>query len=218
LPANFKTLDGSCYRKRFIREGEVVPILIDNDFFEGIASWTTKKDYAKKFKGIITPDTKFVMLFKHEPQPNEIVVNIISLWKDAEFKEAAEKFKKDNAEASEALFNFKDSQSEIILRSTLRGTEIEDLVSISSSFETLCDMAEIPEKEREKLSIKYAKDPNGILIEIPTFTGARPTKNAIADTLIKFRDLHISAERNNILIDWSNAVKPHEDDLKHKPK
>ncbi|GAB3175533.1 hypothetical protein [Telluribacter humicola] len=33
LPEKFKTVDGPCYRKRFILEGEVTPILIGNDFF-----------------------------------------------------------------------------------------------------------------------------------------------------------------------------------------
>ena len=65
IPDKFKRFEGSCYRKRFIRDGEIVPILLDDDFFEGIASWTVNVDYAKKFKGIVRPDTKFVMLFEH---------------------------------------------------------------------------------------------------------------------------------------------------------
>lgn len=218
IPAKFKTINDCCYRKRFIIEGEIIPILIDNDFFEGIASWTKDKDYAKKFKGIIRHNTKFVMLFKHTPQPNEIVINIISLWEDEEFKKAVEEFKNEDCEAAKALINFKDYQSEIVLKSVLKGTEIEDIVGISSSFEDLCDMADIPENQREELSIKYARHSDGLPIEIPTFAGVRPTKKAIDNTLIKFKETLETAKTNNIFVDWSKAAKVHKDDLKHKPK
>jgi hypothetical protein len=217
IPHKFKTVDGCCYRKRFIIEGEIIPILIDDDFFEGIASWTKDKNCAKNFKGIIKPNTKFVTLFKHTPNPNEIVINIISLWEDEDFKKAAEELKNENFEAAKPLFNFRDYQSEIILKSTLKGSEIEDMVGISSSFEDLCNMANIPEEKREELSIKYAKDPNGLPIEIPTFAGTRPTKEAITKTLIKFKETLETAKTNNIFVDWSKVAEPHQDDLKHKP-
>lgn len=215
LPDKFKTVNDPCYRKRFVIEGEVTPILIDDNFPEGIASWTTELEYAKRFKGMIRPSTKFIMVFKHFPQSEEVVVNIIALWKDVDFVNAANKFQAEDCEAAKALFNFKDSQSEIILRSTLRGSEIEDMVTISSSFEDLCDMAEIPEDKRIELSIKYARDPNGIPIEIPTFAGTRPTKKAIEKTLDRLKKMLETARENNIFIDWSNVAKPNKDDLKH---
>lgn len=216
LPEEYKIVDVPCYRKRFILEGEILPILVDDDFFEGIASWTTEKGYAKEFKGIVKPNTKFVMLFKHQPLASEVIININLLWQDPIFQKEADKFKEADPEMSKPLFNFKNYQSEIILRSTLKGSEIEDIVGISSSFETLCDMANIPEEKRRELSIKYARDPNGIPIEIPAFVGARPSKEAISNTLVKFKDLLEDASNNNIFVDWSRAVTPHNDDLKHK--
>lgn len=216
IPEKFKKVDGSCFRKRFIIDGEIVPILLDNDFFEGIASWTASVDYAKKFKGIVRTDTKFVMVFEHQAKPEEVVINIIELWKDENFKKAATEFQKDDNEAAMALFNFKDYQSEIILRSTLKGIEIIDIVGVSSSFEELCDMAGIPEEKREKLSIQYARDTTGLPIEIPTFAGTRPTKEAVKKTLIKIKETFETARQNNVLIDWSRVAKPHEDDLKHR--
>jgi hypothetical protein len=79
-------------------------------------------------------------------------------------------------------------------------------------------MANIPEDKREKLSIKYARDPNGLPIEIPTFAGTRPTKEAINKTLIKFNENLETAKTNNVFVDWSKAAKNYQDDLKHKPK
>ncbi|MFY7937338.1 MAG: hypothetical protein ACOVOQ_08170 [Flavobacterium sp.] len=216
IPDKYKKVDGTCFRKRFIRDGEIVPILLDNDFFEGIASWTADLDYAKYFKGIVRPDTKFVMVFEHQPEPEEVVINIIELWKDDNFKKAVSEFEKEDSEGAKALLNFKDYQSEIILRSTLKGNEITDIVGVSSSFEELCDMAGIPEEKREKLSIQYARDKTGLPIEIPTFAGTRPTKEAIKKTLIKIKETFETARQNNVPIDWSRAAKPHEDDLKHK--
>lgn len=148
--------------------------------------------------------------------PEEIVINIIELWKGEKFIEAAIEFQKEDIEAAKALFNFKDYQSEIILRSTLKGSEIIDIVGVSSSFEELCDMAGILEEKRKELSIQYARDPTGLPIEIPTFAGERPTREAIRKTLIKIKETFETARQNNVPIDWSRVAKPHEDDLKHR--
>jgi hypothetical protein len=216
IPEKYKKVDEACFRKRFIRDGEIVPILLDNDFFEGIASWTANLDYAKYFKGIVRPDTKFVMVFEHKPKAEEVVINIIILWKDDNFKQAVSEFEKADSEGAKALLNFKDYQSEIILFSTLIGNEITDIVGVSSSFEELCDMAGIPEEKRDKLSIQYARNPNGLLIEIPTFAGQKPTREAIKKTLVKIKETFETARQNNVPIDWSGVTKPHEDDLKHR--
>ena len=196
IPDKYKKVDGTCFRKRFIRDGEMVPILLDNDFFEGIASWTADLDYAKYFKGLVKPDTKFVMVFEHQPKPEEVVINIIELWKDDNFKKAVSEFEKDNSEGAKALLYFKDYQSEIILRSTLKGNEIIDIVGVSSSFEELCDMAGIPEEKREKLVKKYTIE--------------------VSKEDIKIKETFETARQNNVLIDWSRVTKPHEDDLKNK--
>lgn len=216
LPHEFKVCDCPCYRKRFIIEGEIVPILLDDEMFEGIASWTTDLNYAKTFKGFIKPTTKFAMVFKHTPVENEIVVNILFLWKNEHFIKSADKFKAERPDDARALFNFKDYQSEIILKSTLKGNEIEDIVGISSSFEKLCDMAGIKEENRRELSIKYARNPDGIPIELPSFAGSNATKKAIKKTISKMTNLLNHAKANNIPINWGKSYSRHDEDLKHK--
>lgn len=216
LSFEFKEVTARCYRKRFINEGEVIPIILDNDFFEGIASWSEEKDHLKGFKGIVRPSSKFVMLFNHKPISDEVVVNIVRLWKNKQFQEAAADLNRRNPGAVKALFYFKDTQSEVVLRSTLRGTEIEDIVGVSNSFEEICDMGGIPEERREELSIKYAKDPEGLPIEVPTFAGSKATKEAIRKTIKKMKDTLQFARENNVLVNWSRVARPHEDDLKHR--
>jgi hypothetical protein len=218
LPDELKVADVSCYRKRFLVEGETIPIVLEDDFFEGIASWTTDSDYVKNFKGFVRPDTKFAMVFKHKPSKNEIIVNIAKLWNHEGFISAVEKFKSENPDAAKALVNFKDFQSEVVLRSTLKGSEIEHIVGISSSFEKLCEMGGVPESEREKLSINYARDPDGIPIEMPFLAGSHTTKTALKTAILKMNDLLTHARKNNIAIDWSKVRTAHPDDLKHKPE
>lgn len=218
IPKKFRNVTSACYRKRFLIEGEVVPIILDNRKFEGIASWTTDLDYVKNFKGLVKPGTKFAVIFKHNPTRKEIVININSLWEDDEFLNAAKKFKAEYEDEAKALYNFKDNQSEVILRSTLKGSEIEDIVGISSSFDELCDLANIPEEKREELSIKYARDPDGIPIEIPVFAGRQGTREAVKNTIVKMKDLFNYARINNISINWGSANNKNQEDERHLPK
>jgi hypothetical protein len=77
-------------------------------------------------------------------------------------------------------------------------------------------MAGIPEEKREEFSIQYVRNATGLPIEIPTFAGTRPTREAIEKTLIKIKETFETARQNNVLINWSRVTKPHEDDLKHR--
>jgi len=216
LPIKFRNINEPCYRKRFINDGEVVSIVYYDNFFEGIASWTTNLNCGLDFKEMIRPDKKFAALFKHTPTEQEVIVNIIELWKDKDFVSAAEKVREDYPEKVKALFHFRDKQSEIILKSTLKGSEIENIVGISSSFDVLCDMAGIPEEEREKLSKEYVSNPDNILISIPIYASNKATRNAVKKAIARWKEKLSWAERNNIPIDWSNVGKENLDDIKHK--
>ncbi|MFL5765764.1 MAG: hypothetical protein ACJ77K_17590 [Bacteroidia bacterium] len=216
LPEKFKIFKKACYRKRFIIEGEAVPIILNDNFYEGIASWTTNPDCAMQFKGIVKIGTTFTILFKHKPSKEEIVVNINLLWKNKNFRNAVSRFQKEKPEEAKPLLNFRDYQSEIILRSTLKATEIENIVGVSSSFEELCDMAEIPEKDREELSVKYAKNLDGIPIGMPSFLGSNRTKKAVQKVISDAKKMISLAQENGVPINWSRVALPHGDDLKHK--
>ncbi|MFH6993419.1 hypothetical protein [Flavobacterium sp. FlaQc-48] len=215
LPEEFKTYNLPCYRKRFIIEGEIVPILLNNNLFEGIASWTTDESYVRDFKGYVKPSTKFAMVFKHKPKKDEIVVNINSLWENKEFIASSENFKERKSSEAKALFNFQDFQSEIVLRSTLKGSEIEDIIGISSSFDEICDMARIPEEDREDFSIEYSRNPEGIPIELPVFAGKKGTQEAVRNTIAKFTELIAYATSNNIPLNMGTH-RVHDGDLRHK--
>ncbi len=215
LPDNFKNCKVPCFRKRFIVGGEIVPIILEDNYFEGIASWTTDIECAKKLKGLINPATSFAIVFKQLPRKVDVIVNINELWLNQDFENAVQELKKTDPELAYPLLNFKDYQSEVVLRTTLKGTEIEHIVGVSTSFENICDMAGIPEEDREMLSIQYAQDPEGIPIEMPILASSNATREAVKSTIIAMKELIRDAKKNDVPI--YNIEQPsHPDDLKHK--
>lgn len=215
LPESFKSCNSPCYRKRFIVGGEIVPIILEDDYFEGIASWTVDIECAKKLKGLVNPETSFAIVFKQLPKNEDVVVNINELWKNKDFENAVNELNKTDPELAYPLLNFKDYQSEVVLRTTLKGTEIEHIVGVSTSFENICDMAGIPDEEREELSIQYAKDPEGIPIEMPILASSNATSEAVKSTIIAMKELIREAKLNNVLI-YNLEHPSHPDDLKHR--
>lgn len=218
LPDEFKTCEDYCFRKRFIVGGEIVPIILNDDFFEGIASWSLDLSFTKTFKYLLRPDSKFAMIFKKRPRVEDVIVNVDSLWKNKQFKVAVQELEKAKPKIAKPIIHFKNyNQSEVVLRTTLKGSEIEHIVGVSSSFEDICDMGNIPEEEREELSIRYAKDPNGIPISFPTYASFNGTRMAVERTINKMRELINEARQNDVPI-YNLVYEPHADDLKHKIK
>lgn len=57
LPEVFKTVQGPCFRKRFLHKGELIDIVMADDKYEGVVSWTTDEKFAERFKGLIKKKT-----------------------------------------------------------------------------------------------------------------------------------------------------------------
>ena len=112
-------------------------------------SWTTMLAFAERFKGVYRPDAISGAIFRHDPSPSEVVVNITALWRDRDFIAAAESYRNRGGEHAKALFHFSDSQGEVVLDAPLRGTQIIGLTGASSPFDELCDRAGIPEAQRD---------------------------------------------------------------------
>ncbi len=149
LPLQFKIVGEICYRKRFLHHGELFEIIMVNEKDEGIVSWTVDKDYAERFKGLCKLDAVSGAIFEHNPTKDEVVVNICSLWQSREFIDAAYLYKQKGGKNSDALFNFKASQGEVILSSPLKGSEIVALTGASSPFDNICDQIKMPLEERD---------------------------------------------------------------------
>lgn len=133
-----------CYRKRFLvpnnaqNGGDMVPLLWDGRIDEGVASWTTDFNFAR-------------FVFKREPRPGEIgavfavlprsedvVLNIASLWAQPEFVSAVENYVLRSGPNHEALENFRDLQSEVILKAPLALDDVQALCLQIPSLEQVC--------------------------------------------------------------------------------
>lgn len=161
LPAPFKTAAGqTCYRKRFIHQGELGLIFVDDARDEGLGSWSFDLQFAREFRGLKSEDPGAITaaIFKCVPEDSEVVVNVPALWRDAEFASAAKAYRDRGGAHADALFNSLGSrdQNEIILNAPLRGSDVFALVGTAKTFDEYCDMIGFPDDERRDALFKLA--------------------------------------------------------------
>lgn len=171
LSNRYRAVSAPCYRKRFIHKGELVDLILCDEKDEGIASWTTDLCFAERMKGLVRANAVSAAIFRHMPSNDEVIVSLPALWADPSFRSAAHDYNARGGTFATALLNFKDTQSEIVLRTPLRGSEVVALSGASSPFDELCDRAGIPEQDRDKVFKQlvdtgtYPGDPQYIELE-----------------------------------------------------
>lgn len=184
LAVQFRRVTGSCFRKRFVQKGELVDLLLKDSLDEGIASWTTDRRFAERFKGLARDGAVSAAIYCHNPLPEEVIVNVGELWQRREFVTDAEAFRERHPDDAKALFHFRERQSEVVLTAVLKGSEIVALSGASSPFEELCDAEGIAEGERDALFRKLVDD--GVYPgELRYIDSAQ---DVIARTILRFRD------------------------------
>ncbi|MCW0313985.1 hypothetical protein [Pantoea ananatis] len=196
LNEKFKIVTTPCYRKRFLHQGELEEIVLEDQKNEGVVSWTLDRKFAEIFKGLSKVNAVSGAIFEHTPTESEVVVNICELWKSSEFIEAATHFQNRHPEHAKPIFNFKDRQSEVILTSPLKGSEIIALTGVSSPFDALCDQAGIPDdSSRNKLFSELVESGNypGEL----RYTSKESAQRIIDNVILKVEDIIKEFERNS---------------------
>lgn len=165
LPDTVRSVDGECWRKRFLvannpqNGGDMVPLILDGQIQEGVASWTLEREVAYNFKGLLQLDCQGriaigsqAAVFRRTPAQNEVILNISALWQSPGFEDAVQEFVSRTSEgsneelkkAASGLRNFGPQanwQAEVILNAPLCRNEVEAIVGRSSSFEDLCELA-----------------------------------------------------------------------------
>ncbi len=184
LDDKYKVVNASCFRKRYIHRGELVDIILNNNKNEGITSWTTDFKYAELFKGKYRDDAVTAAIFEYQPLPQDVILNVNELWKCNDFKEQITKQHATNPDSCNAIMNFKDYQSEVILNVPLRGSDIIALTGKSSDFDDLCNYANIPMSNRPAYFRQLIKE--GYRIEEYTYVNKEEAKRAIANTIKLF--------------------------------
>ena len=167
LPLPAKTSHDTCYRKRYIYKenpqnhtgGDYVPIFIGGRYEEGVASWSTDFEWLKSFKDEFR-DNANTAIFAHKPQLDEVILNIKALWQIENFADAVSGYKERGGAESEALLNFRDHQSEVILRAPLLVEEIESFCGPIGSYEQLFAEAGITGEHQEDAFVSRLKEVN----------------------------------------------------------
>lgn len=162
LPAIATSVDEICYRKRFLYKdnpesgGDHVPILIGGRYDEGVASWSTEFEWLKAFKGEFRKDAN-TAIFAHRPEPGEVILNIKAIWQVDGFDAAVNDYKERGGAEADALLNFKDKQSEVILSAPLLLSEIETFCGPVGTFDQLFAEAGVAGEQQEDEFVQLLK-------------------------------------------------------------
>ncbi len=138
------------YRKRnlYRREDqrELVPLFFEGVLDEGApTSWSTSIEFAESFGRVFddhSPNSVSGAIFRHVPVAGEVILNIIRLWQDDAFVNAADSYRRRGGAEAGAIFHFRGDrdQYEVILRAPLRKDEIYRLgrsTTIDSLYEAM---------------------------------------------------------------------------------
>lgn len=150
LPMSVRTVSSPCYRKRFLYHGDCAKIFL-GELDEGPTSWTIDRAYAQEFKGYYRSEAERAAVFLRTPEPEEVILNIVSLWADPTFRSAMSSFEDRGGPNADALANFKASQGEVILTSKLVAIDIVGLTGVSSAIDDLFDGLGIVDAARASL-------------------------------------------------------------------
>lgn len=198
LSPEFKTVNGqACYRKRFLHKGELERIIMADWRDEGVVSWTLDRTFAEIFRGKFKVGAVTGAIFRRVPPDEEVIVNIPTLWKNADFVQSAESYRNRGGQHAEALFHFRAAhdQAEIVLTAPLRASEIIALTGSSSPFDDLCDMLSLPHQGRDELYKDLVAQ--GIAMNEPRYLDEVQTQKIIGRTQDRMVELvqQISANK-----------------------
>jgi hypothetical protein len=153
-PAEIFQCSARCYRKRFLipnneqNGGDMMPLFFHGEIDEGFASWTTDFEFARFiFKKEARPG-EVGAIFAVQPSPEDVVLNIAALWLRTDFMAAVESYRLRGGAESAALNNFKNKQSEVILKARLRLDDVTALCVQIPSLQNICAQLDIRDDEQ----------------------------------------------------------------------
>lgn len=122
-----------CYRKRFLvpnnpqNGGDFLKLILAGEIVEGPASWTTDPTFHLEFKR--NPRVgQLTALFHHLPRADEVLVDIVALWRDPIFVTAVEDYIGRGGEEAESYKSIAAGQKEMVLTAPLLIDEFVDAV------------------------------------------------------------------------------------------
>jgi len=85
---------------------------------ETISAWTLDIEIAKGVKGGVPEEWKsgkrwFGVILSHKPSPDEVIVNLETLWLDLQYQRSIQHYRPDRFK--EGIFRYENSQREVVL-------------------------------------------------------------------------------------------------------
>jgi len=129
ISAELKRCDVYCYRSTlFAPKGRGVSLMtagVSETIDMETSSWTTDYEIAKNFKPIPDPTNKeFRFIVKVMPRPEDVIINLNTLYEDEAFREACIKHKKEITGYSSGIGCYDNIEKEVVLKSVVNTDDI----------------------------------------------------------------------------------------------
>lgn len=156
IPADFKIAPPVLFRKRHLYKVDMVPLVIGKAIDDGACSWTTKRDFADRFKDQWRPEAVTGAILRHVPEPHDIILNIPALWEDARFTDELRAYAERGGVGAQAIYHYRGErdQYEVIATCPLRISEIIRFSGRVMDLEQTIERAGITGEEATELAFK----------------------------------------------------------------
>lgn len=114
LPDSFKS-SAICYRQIALDKSAVWRVGTNLNLSETISAWTQSLEAAKSIKGGVPPVGYQGVIFRIEPTPDQIVVNLASLYEDKIFRSSLEEMKAQISGYWDGAGKYGATQVEVVL-------------------------------------------------------------------------------------------------------
>jgi hypothetical protein len=115
LPKRYRTCSETCYRQEAHEKDRIWKLLADESLPETIAAWTTDLSIALNFKNGVPPDGLRGVIFSLTPPSESVVINLIEVYSDSDFRSAIERHKSEITGFGDGIGRYDDTQREVVL-------------------------------------------------------------------------------------------------------
>ena len=112
-----------CYRQEAHEKDRVWQLLADEQLPETIAAWTVDLTLAKTFKGGVPPEGLQGVIFALEPEPDQVVINLVEVYADPAFQAACAAHQNEIPGFPQGIGKYGAGQSEVVLEIGVLGTD-----------------------------------------------------------------------------------------------
>ena len=193
LPQKYRIVSAPCYRKRYLLPSDINPLFMDSEISDGATSWTLDKKYAEFFKGFWRDDAVTAVIFKHTPNPSEVILNIASLYESTNFMNAVNAYIQKSGKEAATFIKIGAQQKEVVLNTNLRVDEIIAFTGKSSPFDELCIAAGVNQYDQDSVWKFFVEI--GMQPEVPRYVEKDGVKRILAKVLAKANELKKSKKQ-----------------------